>query len=128
MTGAAGCAARSDQDASVVVFPTPSLAAGELPLPELGFVAPSPRLERGCAGIGLADATLQGDAGDRWVAWHSVGGRRRDVTRPRGYRARFPDGLEILEESGAVVLRQGDQVEVACVGPDELLLLTPPFR
>lgn len=46
----------------------------------------------------------------------------------RGYRARFPDGLEILDESGAVVLRQGDQVEVACVGPDELLLLTPPFR
>ena len=83
-----------------------------------------------CAGVGL-DAVLRGSPTDARVAWldSTLGGPARlDVTWPAGYHARFTPKIEILDENGAVVLRDGDAVTGAC-GPEAgLLYLEPPFR
>jgi hypothetical protein len=91
-----------------------------------------------CAGVGL-DAVLRGSSTDARVAWLEraadvptkyPGAARLDVTWPAGYHARFTPNIEILDESGTVVLRDGDAVTGACANnPDGgLLYLEPPFR
>ena len=91
-----------------------------------------------CAGVGL-DAVLRGSPTDARVAWLEraadvptkyPGAARLDVTWPAGYHARFTPNIEILDESGTVVLRDGDAVTGACANnPDGgLLYLEPPFR
>jgi hypothetical protein len=72
----------------------------------------------GCRGIGLS-GTLTGDPKDPRVAWLVYDGQRRDVVFPSGYTARFDPQLEILDGSGQIVGRAGDQVTGGCVtGPD----------
>jgi hypothetical protein len=86
-----------------------------------------------CAGVGL-DSVLRGSPSDPQVAWleSSMGGTlsRRDVTWPAGYHARFNPKIEILDENGNVVLREGDAVEGACgYDPDTgWTYLEPPFK
>lgn len=87
--------------------------------------------EHPCAGIGLIDATLRGNASDSRVAWVQSGTHRIDVVWPHGYHARFNPFLEILNADGEVVLRQGETVDGGCVlSPDDEfpLLLQPPFH
>lgn len=109
--------------------PAPSLAAGEVALP-IDETPPLPSGEVGaCAGIGI-HAVLHGDAHDPRVAWltdSSLGGRI-DLTWPPGYRARFRPGLEVLNASDAVVLREGHLVSGGCTTIDpHVLHLEPPF-
>jgi hypothetical protein len=71
-----------------------------------------------CAGVGLPNATLAGDAHDPRIAWLVQNGQRRDVVFPDGFHARFAPNLEILDGSGAIVARAGDAVTGACVTGD----------
>ena len=81
-----------------------------------------------CAGIALS-AILHGDATDPHIAWLIADpGKRVEVTWPPGYRARFTPDLEVLDEQGVVVLKEGDGVWAACVTGDRVLHLEPPFR
>lgn len=84
-----------------------------------------------CAGIGLVDAALHGDPNDPKLAWliNAVGPSRIDLVWPSGYSARFDPQLEIVDPNGVVVMREGDQIEGACVtSQPNLLLLLPPFE
>jgi hypothetical protein len=78
-----------------------------------------------CAGTGL-DAVLHGSPTDLHVAWldgEQVVGPlgepevvRLEIVWPAGYRARFDPNLEILDENGNVVMREGDTVTGDCGG------------
>jgi hypothetical protein len=49
----------------------------------------------------------------------SQGRGRRDVIWPPGYVARFTPMLEVLDETGRVIFRDGDAVSGGCTtGPD----------
>lgn len=107
--------------------PRPSLSNGLFPLPTTNWLAGGV-----CAGVGL-DAVLQGSPTDPRVAWleNNMGGHSRmDVSWPAGYRARFDPNLEILDENGNVVLREGDAVTGACgFNPDTgAIYLEAPFK
>ena len=107
--------------------PIPSPAGGLYPLPTLNWLPGGT-----CAGVGL-DAVLRGSPEDARVAWlenHLGGAARMDVTWPAGYHARFTPKIEILDENGKVVLRDGDAVTGACGNnPDTgLVYLEPPFK
>ena len=85
-----------------------------------------------CAGVGL-DSALRGSATDSSVAWleNNLGSTpRMAVTWPAGYRARFAPALEILDEHGKVVLREGDRIEGACFFDADTgaVYLEPPFK
>ena len=63
---------------------------------------------------------VTGDPADARVAWlvEDPGGRR-DIVWPPGYTARFTPTLEIVDEKGDVVFRDGDSVRGGCVtGPN----------
>ncbi len=82
-----------------------------------------------CAGIGLA-AVLRGGSEDPRLAWlERIDGRGRlDVVWPRGYLARFAPDLEVLDETGRTVIRDGDFLDGACVtGEPDVLAMSPPF-
>jgi hypothetical protein len=83
---------------------------------------PLPTLEAwsgACRGVGLG-AHITGSATDARLAWLvSDRGARQDVIWPPGYAARFTPMLEVLDETGAVVYRDGDAVSGGCTtGPD----------
>lgn len=83
---------------------------------------PLPTLEAwdgSCLGVGL-DARVTGSPMDARLAWlASDRGGRQDVIWPPGYAARFTPMLEVLDETGRVVFRDGDAVSGACTtGPD----------
>jgi hypothetical protein len=104
----------------------PALAGGLYRLPTVGWLPGNV-----CAGVGL-DAVLRGSPTDARVAWLENTGTnaRIDVTWPAGYHARFTPNIEILDENGSVVLRDGDHVEGACgYNPDTgWTYLEPPFK
>jgi|GEM_PF-2561403 len=125
---ATGCSFMTRSHVPAVVFPTPSLTAGEYALPVLRRPALAAGEYYMCAGVGLLHATLRGDPSDPWVAWLDLGARRANVTWPDGYRARFSPDLEVLDAAGTVVLRDGSSISGACVGPGDLLSLDTPFR
>jgi hypothetical protein len=105
----------------------PPVASGAIPLPTPN-VAPIP-LDR-CAETPL-DSALHGDQHDPLIAWivDRVSHARRDVVWPPGYGARFTPGLEIVDPTGAIVLREGEAITKACgVTDDGRLYLAPPFR
>ncbi len=84
-----------------------------------------------CRGIGLHDTILAGSATDPRVAWLVGPGGRREIIWPPGFRARFSPDLEVLDASGTVVFRAGDQIDGGCTaGPNDhpasLLLIVPP--
>lgn len=115
--------------APTVLSPAATQTAVAQPLPVLtvGNVPVGPGSS--CAGVGL-DATLHGETGDGRIAWLvTAEGGRLDVVWPAGYHARFAPRLEVLDESGRVVLREGDRVGGGCVtGDPDILWLSPPFR
>lgn len=81
-----------------------------------------------CAGVGLLDATLHGSPSDPRVAWiHLQGFGDRQAVFPVGFTARFNPSLEVLDANGAVVFREGEKIDGACVsGDDDSLLIGWP--
>lgn len=100
----------------------------EFALPTPSWSIPSGAVEA-CAGIGIA-ATLHGDVRDPHVAWLvTTEGTRLEALWLPGYRARFEPSLQVVDPSGAVVIREGDPVSGGCVtGVQTVLLLIPPFN
>ena len=68
-----------------------------------------------CLGVGL-DVALRGDEADPRVVWAAdrVTGDRVELLWPVGYRARFGPTLEVLDERGRVVGREGDLIIGGC--------------
>ena len=102
------------------------LPSGDLALPTLNQIVPG-----ACGGVG-ADLLLRGSPTDPRVAWLEGSlapavPQRVDVIWLGGYRARFSPGLEILDENGNVVARDGTHIAGYCVtGSDGLVV--PPFN
>jgi hypothetical protein len=125
--GAGGWSFVSEATGSFPPSPKPSLSGGLFALPTTNWLAGGM-----CAGVGL-DAVLHGSPTDPRVAWldNNMGGTpRMEVSWPAGYRARFNPNLEVLDENGNVVIREGDAVTGACGNnPDTgMLYLEPPFK
>ncbi len=80
-----------------------------------------------CAGIGLIEATLQGDVNDPRVAWIAVKDHGTlGVIFPKGFTAHFKPNLEILDATGQVKFRAGDSIDGGCVwGQQDLLIGWP---
>lgn len=100
------------EEASAVVIPLPAHRGGEP-----------------CRGIGLS-ASVEGRPNDPRGVWLRTqsGARRIDVLWPPGYAARFADRLEILDNTGQIVLRGGDVISGGCAtGNPDLVALIPPF-
>jgi hypothetical protein len=93
-------------------------------------------LPTACGGVGL-DAVVRGSPNDPRIAWlenHLAMPQgvpttpRLEATWPAGYRARFTPKLEILDNWGNVVLREGDAVTGTCsAGDSPSYYLAPPF-
>jgi len=113
LIGAGGWGFVSAANSPYPPSPKPSLPDGLIALPTTNWLETPDTI---CAGVGL-DAVLHGSPNDPYVAWleNSVGGGRDEVLWPAGYRARFSPNLEILNESGIVVLREGDAISGSCV-------------
>jgi hypothetical protein len=98
---------------------------------QVPFSAP-PGIPIACGGVGL-DTILRGDPADPRLVWlenqmPGYVGVRIEAVWPPGYRVRFVPGAEVLDGSGAIVLREGDRVLGACgVGADGAHL-EPPFK
>jgi len=83
-----------------------------------------------CAAVPI-DATLHGSPADPAIAWlvDAGSGQRLHALWPHGYAARFDPWLAVVNQSGAVVLHEGDRVTRACfTGSAELYWLDPPFQ
>jgi len=113
LIGAGGWGFVSAADSPYPRSPKPSLPDGLIALPTTNWLETPDTI---CAGVGL-DAVLHGSPKDPYVAWleNRVGASRDEIVWPAGYRARFSPDLEILNESGIVVLREGDAISGSCV-------------
>jgi hypothetical protein len=81
-----------------------------------------------CAGVGN-DGTLTGNPRDPRVAWLAgPHGERTEIVWPPGFTARFDPDLAVLDASGQVVYRAGDQPGGGCVigASGSPLLILPP--
>jgi hypothetical protein len=101
--------------------PVPSLRAlgpGELWLPVF-LTMTADGVPIACAGTGFAQVVqLHGSATDprlTWMTW--ADGTRRELVWPPGYSARFNPGLEVLDEAGNVVGREGAILSGGCPMP-----------
>ena len=76
-------------------------------------------------------AHIHGDPGQSPRVWLTADGTgsRLEAVWPSGYQARFAPRLEVVDEGGAVVLRDGDAVTRVCLTalPD-IVWLRPPFN
>ena len=83
-----------------------------------GGAAPGPTLR-------TLDTSGTGCAGTARVAWIEIAGFGEQLAVfPKGFTARFTPSLEVLDQSGAVVLREGDAITGTCGGaPDGGLLI-----
>ena len=116
----AGCASTP----APTTIPPVSLAAGEFALPEVQWVVGGQ--EYACAGTGYAGGvSLHGSATDPALTWvlFEDRGERETVVWPHGYRARFTPRLEVLDETGRVIAREGDQATGGCRMPPGGLLI-----
>lgn len=70
-----------------------------------------------CRGVGT-DMVIHGSATDPRVTWAtSIDGQVRvEITWPVGYAARFVPDLEVLDETGKVIAREGDHLTGVCGG------------
>ncbi len=109
--------------ASAMTFAVASCGSAPSPTPAIRTIDTT---GQECAGVGLADATLHGSPTDPRVVWLEPGPGDLSVVFPTGFTARFVPSLEVLNASGSVVLREGDRIEGACVGPGESLLIGWP--
>jgi hypothetical protein len=68
-----------------------------------------------CLGVGL-DAVLHGDGADTRITWATdrASGDRIELLWPLDHRARFSPTLEVLDERGRVVAREGDLLIGGC--------------
>jgi hypothetical protein len=114
LRGAGGWGFVSATDDSYPPSPKPSLLAGLFALPTTNWLESPDGI---CAGVGLS-VVLHGSPNDPRIARleSNVRGdlRRTEILWPAGYRARFSPSLEILNESGIVVLREGDAITAGC--------------
>jgi hypothetical protein len=70
-----------------------------------------------CAGTAF-EADLHGSAADPHLAWMiRPDGRRQELVWPLGYSARFDPALEVLDDRGQVVAREGSLVTGGCPMP-----------
>lgn len=79
---------------------------------------PPPLPNEACGGVGV-EAVLHGSPADprvTWVEHFPDGGDRKEVDWPAGFTARFSPQLEVLDETGRVLMREGDFVEGTCGG------------
>ena len=75
----------------------------------------------GCAfGVGI-DAVLHGSPTDSKMAWAEdrMSGGRLELIWPRGFTARFSQGLEILDRDGDVVGHEGDLLIGRCLPQED---------
>lgn len=88
--------------------------ATAVPLPK------DPRWKGGCRGVGT-DMIIHGSATDPHVTWATSqdGSQRFEILWPVGYTVRFAPTLQVLDETGKVVAREGDQLTGACGAPEQ---------
>lgn len=69
-----------------------------------------------CAGVGYVAGTaiLHGSASDARLVWMSRVGKRVELGWPVGYSARFTPQLELLDDQGVVVGREGSALTGGC--------------
>ena len=79
-----------------------------------------PLWKGGCRGVGT-DLVIHGSATDPHVTWATSldGSRRSEILWPVGYTAHFAPTLQVLDETGKVVAREGDRLIGACGGPEQ---------
>lgn len=72
-----------------------------------------------CAGGGFIGATIHGSPDDAAVVWvHRDGTNLRLAWASGGYIARFTPSLEVVDESGNILFREGDSVGGGCETAD----------
>jgi hypothetical protein len=98
------------------VTPHRTLGPGEQWVPVAVWVDSSGQAEPLCAGGGfIGDIRLHGSASDPrlvWMTWPEKG--RIELAWPVGYSARFTPQLELLDDAGRVVGREGTYVTGGC--------------
>ena len=73
-----------------------------------------------CAGVGwVAGHVLTGSPNDPRLVWMMVGDKRAELEWPVGYSARFSP-LELLNENGFVVGREGSELAGGCEMGDNI--------
>jgi hypothetical protein len=96
--------------------PHRTLGPGEQWVPVAVWFDSSGRAEQLCAGGGfIGNIRLHGSATDPrlvWMTWPDNG--RIELAWPVGYSARFTPQLELLDDSGHVVGREGTYVTGGC--------------
>jgi len=104
-----GCVSRP------VPTPTRALGPGEAWLPVTNWTLPDGSTLL-CAGGGfVGDFRLRGSPIDPRLVWMAnPDGSRTDLSWPSGYSARFVPGLEVLDQNGRVVGRDGTLVTGGC--------------
>jgi hypothetical protein len=115
---------------SGTVLPTmPHIETAPPPSAPILTIDTSPRTSGpplACAGVGLDDATLHGDATDPRVTWIDMKDHgSRSALFPKGFTARFEPDLEIFDASGHLRYREGSVLTAACVWGDHLLIGYP---
>jgi hypothetical protein len=68
-----------------------------------------------CAGGGFDGVVLHGAADDPAITWIQFpNGQRDNVIWPKGFGARFTPDLEVIDERGNVVAREGEEPAGGC--------------
>ena len=96
------------------------------PGPLLALPTYPPELQL-CLGLGAEGAVLHGDPTREGLTWLDINGEERAILWPAGYRARFSPALEVVDNTGRVVLREGSSISGVCAGPEGKVILRPPF-
>jgi hypothetical protein len=98
--------------------PPRPLGPGERWLPVANWVVDGVHLL--CAGTGLVGGFfVHGSPLDPRSAWMTIpDGSRRELAWPVGYSARFVPGLEVLDDTGRVIAREGSTVGGGCETPE----------
>ena len=131
---AAACASPGPSPTPTIILPTVvpvtprparTLGPNEYWLPVLpGLVLGPDASPMPCAGIGIghedgSPVALHGSATDPLHAWLGDGAGRLSLVWPAGYAARFNPKLEVLDEAGHVVARDGQTFDGVCVTGSE---------
>ena len=77
-----------------------------------------------CGGVGYeGEFRLHGSPTDQRLVWMTFpDGSRRELAWPLGYSARFTPDLELLDENGKLVGREGTPVTGGCETPQRGVL------
>jgi len=93
------------------------------------FSLPTSDHPTACRGIGFPDPGVVSGSSTEKSVWLAFPDHRSSLLWPPGYVARIDgDNLEIVDTSGAVVLRGGDRIAGACTSSQvNTWRLVPPF-